>query len=150
MQSERKTLMARVGSIASVFAGALLAAVLRGPAPALADDPEDGAEDGAEAEQAHDLTDVWTIARGGLNYDKWWPVLELDAPDGAHPAYLAAGKKKGSSTWRCKECHGWDYKGTDGAYAKGSHYSGTTGVGGVAGTDPEAIHKIRFGQPGSA
>ena len=67
MQSERKTSMARVGSIASVFAGALLAAVLRGPAPALADDPEDG----AETEHAHDLTDVWAIARGGLIYDKW-------------------------------------------------------------------------------
>ena len=144
MQSERKTSMARVGSIASVFAGALLAAVLRSPAPALADDPEDG----AETEHAHDLTDVWAIARGGLLYDKWWAVLELDAPDGTHPAYPAAGKKKGSSTWRCKECHGWDYKGEDGACAKGSHYSVTTGVGGVAGTDPEAIHKIRFGQPG--
>ncbi len=138
MQSERKTSMARVGSIASVFAGALLAAVLRSPAPALADDPEDG----AETEHAHDLTDVWAIARGGLIYDKWWAVLELDAPGGTHPAYPAAGKKKGSSTWRCKECHGWDYKGEDGACAKGSHYSVTTGVGGVAGTDPEAIHKI--------
>ncbi|MEE8533011.1 MAG: c-type cytochrome, partial [Alphaproteobacteria bacterium] len=49
---------------------------------------------------------------------------------------------EGSSTWRCKECHGWDYKGEDGACAKGSHYSVTTGVGGVAGTDPEAIHTI--------
>ena len=62
---------------------------------------------------------------------------------GGDPSRLpGGGQEEGSSTWRCKECHGWDYKGKDGAYAKGSHYSGTTGVGGVAGTDPEAIHKI--------
>ncbi|MDH5600592.1 MAG: cytochrome c, partial [Gammaproteobacteria bacterium] len=35
---------------------------------------------------------------------------------------------KGSDTWRCKECHGWDYKGVKGAYAKGSHHTGIKGV----------------------
>ena len=69
-------------------------------------------------------------------------MIEAEAPKETHPAYPAAGKKKGSSTWRCKECHGWDYKGKDGAYAKGSHHTGIKGVRGVAGVDPATIRKI--------
>ena len=76
----------------------------------------------ADEQQAR--TDVWDIARGGQLYDKWYGVLGRQAPGDTHPGYTAEGKKKGSSTWRCKECHGWDYRGAAGAYSKGSHYSG--------------------------
>ena len=68
------------------------------------------------------------ITKGGLLYDNWSAQLEVDAPKETHPLYPAAGKQKGAGTWRCKECHGWDYKGKDGAYAKGSHFSGITGL----------------------
>ena len=91
---------------------------------------------------AHDLTDIWALARGGQLYDNWMSVLEADEPGQSHPAYPAGGKKKGAATWRCKECHGWDYTGKDGAYSKGSHYTGIKGVRGVAGMDPKKIHKI--------
>ena len=43
-------------------------------------------------------------------------VLGAERPKGTHPAYLAIGKQKGKSTWRCKVCHGWDYMGEDCAY----------------------------------
>lgn len=69
--------------------------------------------------------------RGGLLYDKWWVVNGGSEPIGEHPLYPPAGQKTGSTTFRCKECHGWDYKGADGAYGSGSHY---TGIGGVLGT----------------
>lgn len=91
---------------------------------------------------AHDAGDIWAIGQGGLLYDKWWAVTAGDAPKETHPAYPAAGKQEGSGTWRCKECHGWDYKGADGAYGKGSHFTGIKGVTGVAGMEPEKIHKI--------
>ena len=68
------------------------------------------------------------ITRGGVLYDNWYSALGKGAPKNTHPAYPKAGKKKGATTWRCKECHGWDYKGVSGAYGKGSHY---TGVGGI-------------------
>ena len=103
------------------------------PSPALAQEEES---------HAHDPSDVWAIARGGQLYDKWYAVLERDPPKQTHPAYPADAKKKGSSTWRCKECHGWDYKGVDGAYAKGSHRTGIKGVRGVAGLPTEEIHDI--------
>jgi thiosulfate dehydrogenase len=32
--------------------------------------------------------------------------------------------RSGADTWRCSECHGWDYRGAQGAYKSGSHYTG--------------------------
>lgn len=68
------------------------------------------------------------IAEGGRLYDKWWKELKLDKPTSTHPSYPTAGKKQGAASWRCKECHGWDYKGHKGAYSKGSHKTGIKGV----------------------
>ncbi len=65
---------------------------------------------------------------GGMRYDKWWVAAGLAAPQGNHPLYPAFGQQSGATTWRCKECHGWDYKGVDGAYASGSHFTGIRGV----------------------
>ncbi|MDH3912582.1 MAG: c-type cytochrome [Rhodospirillales bacterium] len=91
------------------------------------------------ADQAPARADVLDISRGGLLYDKWWAVLETDPPQQTHPAYPAEGKSSGSGTWRCKECHGWDYKGAEGAYRKGSHYTGIKGIRAMAGADPRRI-----------
>lgn len=85
---------------------------------------------------------LWHIARGGQLYDNWGKVLGKDLPAETHPAYPASGKQKGAATWRCKECHGWDYKGTAGAYGKGSHYTGIKGLRAMVGTDPKAIVEI--------
>jgi mono/diheme cytochrome c family protein len=71
---------------------------------------------------------VWDTTRGGELYDEWWAVIEADEPAETHPAYPAEGKKSGATTWRCKECHGWDYRGKDGAYGSGSHYTGIVGI----------------------
>ena len=72
-----------------------------------------------------------SIVRGGLMYDKWWQVAEgASEPTEDHPlwALQSSNINDGSTTWRCKECHGWDYKGIDGAYSSGSHKTGFTGV----------------------
>lgn len=68
-----------------------------------------------------------TIAKGGRLYDKWWKELKLDKPKSTHFSYPATSKKQAGS-WRCKECHGWDYKGVKGAYGKGSHFTGIKGI----------------------
>ena len=73
-----------------------------------------------------------SLARGGKLYDKWYAVIKADKPTESHPLYPASAKyaDKPASNWRCKECHGWDYRGKDGAYASGSHASsGTTAAG---------------------
>ncbi len=70
--------------------------------------------------------------RGGRMYDKWWVVAEVAAPEVDHPLYPEIGSRTGSTTWRCKECHGWDYQGAAGAYAEGSSHF--TGIGGILDT----------------
>ncbi|MDP2645096.1 MAG: c-type cytochrome [Desulfobacterales bacterium] len=82
------------------------------------------------------------IAEGGRLYDKWWGHLKADAPHDTHPSYPKTGQQKGSATWRCKECHGWDYKGTRGAYKEGSHYTGIAGIRNAAGISALEIQKI--------
>lgn len=82
------------------------------------------------------------IADGGRLYDKWWAELRMDAPKGTHPSYPGAGKKKGADSWRCKECHGWDYRGKHGTYASGSHATGIPGIRGSANAPIEKIVKL--------
>lgn len=71
------------------------------------------------------------IVRGGQLYDAWWKVVPgAKEPKDNHPLWQsqASNKRKGSVTWRCKECHGWDYRGKDGAYGSGSHRTGFPGA----------------------
>jgi len=80
-----------------------------------------------------------SMARGARLYDKFWVENRVAKPTTDHPSYVKDGKYGKENSWRCKECHGWDYKGKDGAYAKGSHATGIKGIQGAAGKDPAAI-----------
>jgi len=90
---------------------------------------------------------VGNPARGGQLYDKWWVVLGVDAPAGDQPLWATqtTNTRSGADTWRCKECHGWDYKGKDGAYGSGSHFTGFVGVMDMAGKNPADILEILKG-----
>jgi thiosulfate dehydrogenase len=81
------------------------------------------------------------LAWGGVLYDNWPAELSIKI-DKTHPSYPAEGKKSGAATWRCKECHGWDYKGKAGSYATGSNYTGIVGIRAYANQDLEEIKKI--------
>ncbi len=80
-----------------------------------------------------------SIARGGRLYDKFFYENNSPEPASKHPAYPATGKQRGADTWRCKECHGWDYRGADGAYRSGEHHTGIKGIRAAAGRDVAAI-----------
>lgn len=71
-----------------------------------------------------------SISNGGKLYDKWWVVAGVDEPEGDNPIWdrQDTNTRSGADTWRCKECHGWDYMGAAGAYGTGSHYTGFPGV----------------------
>ncbi len=72
-----------------------------------------------------------SVARGGRLYDKWWKEVKgATDPKDNQPLWASqtTNKATGNATWRCKECHGWDYKGKDGAYGSGSHKTGFPGV----------------------
>lgn len=117
------------------MAGMVVALVLGAGAPAVSQDMDAGL--------------AASVLRGGQRYDRWWKVTGGAEPSGNHAAYPAEGGQEGASTWRCKECHGWDYIGADGRYASGSHFSGIVGVAGLKGGDPSAIGEaIRGGSHG--
>ncbi len=83
-----------------------------------------------------------TLSEGGRLYDKWWQEYNLVPPNTTHPSYPPTSQKIGGSSWRCKECHGWDYRGRNGAYAKGSHFTDITGIDGFAGKDENEVVDI--------
>ena len=88
-------------------------------------------------------TDAGNVARGGRLYDKWYAETKATPPEGNHAAWPASNTdKSGADTFRCKSCHGWDLLGKDGAYSKGSWFTGIAGINGAAGQDPVAIVEV--------
>ncbi len=121
-------------SLVLALAGVALTLLLA-PLPAAA---QQGAPLTTEAAARYD-PDLWDIARGGQLYDNWAVALDKEAPEQSHPSYPPVGKREGGATWRCKECHGWDYMGEDGAYGRGAHYTGIKGIRRMAGRPIEEI-----------
>jgi mono/diheme cytochrome c family protein len=88
-----------------------------------------------------------SVANGGRLYDDWQVHTGGQRQAIAHPAYPAKGYYVNSAneTWRCKECHGWDYKGNQGQYAKGNHFTGITGIQAMTGADPDKTMAVLRG-----
>lgn len=76
----------------------------------------------------HPVSDDITV--GGQLYDKWYAILNITPPTGNMPIWerQKTNTRSGADTWRCSECHGWDYKGSEGAYGSGSHQTGFPNV----------------------
>ena len=70
------------------------------------------------------------VTEGGRIYDEWFAAFGAEAPESNQPLWATqtTNERTGEDTWRCKECHGWDYKGVDGAYGSGSHMTGFPGI----------------------
>lgn len=92
-----------------------------------------------------------SASRGGVLWDEWWAVNGAPEPDTTNALYTTnpnGNLRTGAQTWRCKECHGWDYKGVDGAYGSGSHKTGFPGVMTAAtSTAQQLVDMIGAGQP---
>jgi mono/diheme cytochrome c family protein len=82
-----------------------------------------------------------SVVRGGRLYDNWQAELRTLPPSVPHPAYprSAVYAEDAPRTWRCKECHGWDYLGRDGGYASGPHATGIKGIRDLSGAPPEQV-----------
>lgn len=126
-------------SIAALFCAALatsLAAFAQSGGPNTA---TNSADQSVITGRPNNPSDAWTVAAGGRIYDNWWVALGKAKPQGTHPAYPASGEIKGESSFRCKECHGWDYRGSNGEYATGKHATGIKGIRAAEGRAPQAI-----------
>lgn len=79
---------------------------------------------------------------GGRLYDNWMSALDLRAPEDNQPLWdgLEGSLIEGPGTWLCATCHGWDYKGAEGAYGPASpFYTGFSGLQGAIGADQESV-----------
>jgi hypothetical protein len=72
--------------------------------PAAVEPTAEEQEDMEEAEP--DVSLEGDQVRGGLLYDKWWTVAEVDQPSGDQPLWAtqSTNERSGGDTWRCKEC----------------------------------------------
>jgi thiosulfate dehydrogenase len=78
---------------------------------------------------------------GGLLYDNWVKVRGITLTD-THPLYPREANMTGPITWRCKECHGWDYLGKDGSLGTGYFYTGIKGVFDARSKNPDDLFAI--------
>lgn len=91
-----------------------------------------------------------SIHEGGRLYDRIWadsPPVSF-VPD--HPLWRErpdkeASAARGAETWRCKECHGWDYLGVDGEYGEGEHRTGFPGILNVSRAPGEVYELLALG-----
>ncbi|MCM2288441.1 MAG: c-type cytochrome [Sulfuritalea sp.] len=85
-----------------------------------------------------------SIANGGRLYDDWQVLADGQRQALPHPAYprKAYYADVAALTWRCKECHGWDYKGSQGQFASGHHATGIKGIRAMIGVEPDRIMTI--------
>ena len=85
-----------------------------------------------------------SITRGGRLYDNWQKETGAASPASRHPAYPRDAGRAAlpEANWRCKECHGWDYKGRDGAYGQGPHRTGIIGIRAWAGSEPQTVVEL--------
>lgn len=94
------------------------------------------------AGRAWDAQVLGDAVRGGRIYDNWIVVVGRQAPATNHPLWdtQESNRRSGAVTWLCTECHGWDYKGADGAYGVFStHYTGFIGTLGVVGASQQDV-----------
>jgi len=129
-----------VWRVLCILAGAFF---LAPAAPALAQtDTPKGFYQSSIDDAPEDPSEAWLIAYGGRLYDLWWGVLLNEAPESTHPAYPKSAPLRGSETWRCVSCHGWDYRGDAGELGKRAERTRIKGIDGMAGQPPAKIAAI--------
>lgn len=98
---------------------------------------------------------IAAIVRGGRLYDTWSSEAGRAVPEGWHPAWPGDRRAEAEAdldesalaraqarSWRCASCHGWDYRGQDGATAADAPLPPFPGITGMAGADPAQIAAV--------
>lgn len=79
---------------------------------------------------------------GGRVYDNWAVTLDLRAQEGDQPLWASGenSEVQGPATWLCATCHGWDYKGDQGAFGPASpYYTGFRGLQEAIGASQQSL-----------
>src|SRR3989338_7206122 len=115
----------RKSALSAVAGAFLVGTVALMPAPVAADEADD----------------MVSIVNGGRLYDNWLKMTGAADPGKDHKSWkpAAGNKQTGDTTWRCKSCHGWDYKGKDGQQKGTEDETAAGGITKSAGADPAKI-----------
>ncbi len=103
---------------------------------------DDDSTSPATSHYADENWDDANLVRGGKLYDKWWKINDGTEPtEDFDPVWgtQSTNTRSAGDTWRCKECHGWDYVGELGRYSSGNHYTGFTGIWEVRNDDKTTV-----------
>jgi mono/diheme cytochrome c family protein len=57
---------------------------------------------------------AWADSIGGQLYSDWPQVMLFRGPFAKHPLWTGSPSAINTETWRCVNCHGWDYRGGEG------------------------------------
>jgi len=91
------------------------------------------ASPGSFDQAIYDSLGATEFSYGGLNYDTWYVAASgATKPTSNHPLWTGTSPDLANeATWRCKQCHGWDYQGKDGIYGldpADKNFSGICGI----------------------
>lgn len=121
----------RIGSsLRSILSVLALLLGVFGTATAIAQDGSVGAMSNSRAIPA-----PWVESIGAQLYDDWPRALRLAGPFQRHPLWSGSSNVRAQETWRCVNCHGWDFRGS----------AGVGGDLGVVGDVPGLRHLVGAG-----
>jgi len=84
----------------------------------------------------------WAESIGAQLYDDWPQAMLQVGPFVRHPLWRGARNALARETWRCVNCHGWDFRGSDGVGGDLGPVPGVPGLRGLVGADRDTIRTL--------
>jgi len=82
---------------------------------------------------------AWSESIGGQLYSDWPQVMLFRGPFTKHPLWTGSPSAINTETWRCVNCHGWDYRGSDGVGGDLGVVSNVPGLRHLVGADRRTV-----------
>jgi len=101
-----------------------------------------GAAEGGESgglSKKRQLPAAWSESIGGQLYSDWPLVMLFRGPFTKHPLWTGSPAAINTETWRCVNCHGWDYRGSAGVGGDLGVISNVPGLRHLVGADRRTV-----------
>ena len=102
-------------------------------------EPASGADSIAGLSKKRQVPAAWADSIGGQLYSDWPQVMLFRGPFAKHPLWTGSPSAINTETWRCVNCHGWDYRGGDGVGGDLGVIAKVPGLRHLAGADRRTV-----------